>query len=295
MRIGILSRNSKLYSIRRLKAAATAEGHEIVFVSILRCALLVDTNLQRVFTGDKDVPKIDVLLPRIGTTVTSYGVTLVRQFEHMGVPVVNSGDSIEYSRDKFRCMQVLSDHGIRVPRTILTRTPESALRAIELAGGAPVVLKMLSGTQGVGVIVAESVDSAESMIETLWHLGQDIQIQKFISESRGRDIRAFVIGDEVVAAMRREAADGSFRANIHRGAEGVAISLTEEEEDLALRTTEVLGLNVAGVDIIESKDGPMVLEANSSPGFEGLERATRRDIAGEIVRFVADFGRRKGR
>lgn len=268
--------------------AAKAQGHRAVVLDTMRCHVLVESGAPQVFYGTERVPPPDVLLPRIGNSVTSYGLAVVSQFEAMGVPVVNGARAIAVSRDKLRCLQILAREGIPVPTTLLAHQRASVPRLIEQVGGLPAIVKLIQGTQGVGVMLATTMEEAQALLNTFWDLGHDILLQKFVRESEGRDVRALVVGDRVVAAMRRQAQAGEFRSNIHRGAEGTALQIPAEFAEVAVRAARVLGLEVAGVDLLESKDGPLVVEVNSSPGFEGLEGATRTDIASAIVRQVAE-------
>jgi len=292
MDIGILSRNKDLYSTRKLINTARDLGHTVHFMNTLKCSLVVDGGDFRVLYGEKDKSDLDVVLTRIGTTVTEYGLAVAHHFERMQLLVINDHDSILNSRDKFRSLQILQAHGVPVPKTVLARSPDAVFQAIRLVGGTPVILKMNQGTQGAGVMFADTLETVESVLEALWEFGANIQIQKFIAESRGRDIRAFVVGGEVYAAMRRVAAGNSFKANIHQGGQGIPIELDAVQEKLALKTAKVLGLKIAGIDILESKAGPIVIEANSTPGFEGLERATHKDVARAIIEYLVEEAKR---
>ncbi len=225
----------------------------------------------------------DVLLPRIGASITEYGLAVVSHFEILGVPVVNPAPAIAATRDKLRCLQLLARHGIEIPRTVMARAPAQIERALAEVGGPPVVVKLVQGTQGVGVMLAETQSALEAILDTLWGLGQNILIQEFVPESQGRDIRALVVGDRVVAAMRRIARVGEFRSNLHRGGEGRLVQLSPAYERVALDAARVTGLSLAGVDMLEAHDGPRVIEINSSPGFEGLETATGVDVAGQVM------------
>lgn len=291
MKIGILSRDRQLYTTKRLLWTTKEMGHDPIFMDTLKLSLMVRDTKFEVFYDQENLGQIDVMLGRIGASITDYGLAVIRHFELGGVPVVNSSSSIADSRDKFRSLQVLTKHGVRVPSTMLTRSPVMTIRAADMLGGMPVVLKMLQGTQGIGVMLAENPAAAESILETFWGLGHDIQIQSFIKESKGRDIRALVIDGQVVAAMKRESTTGEFRSNIHRGGEGKLHIMSPEFEETAIKTAEVLGLKVSGIDMLESTDGPVVIEANSSPGFEGLERATHKDVARMIMEFLVRFAR----
>lgn len=291
MKVGILSRDKQLYTTKRLLWTTKELGHDPIFMDTLKLSLMVRDTKFEVYYDQENLGQIDVLLGRIGASITDYGLAVIRHFELGGVPVVNSSSSIADSRDKFRSLQVLTKHGVKVPSTMLTRSPVMTMRAADMLGGMPVVLKMLQGTQGIGVMLADNPAAAESILETFWGLGHDIQIQSFIKESKGRDIRALVIDGQVVAAMKRESSTGEFRSNIHRGGEGRLHILTPEFEEIAIKTAEVLGLKVSGIDMLESNDGPVVIEANSSPGFEGLERATHKDVARMILEFLVRYAR----
>ena len=291
MKIGILSRDRQLYTTKRLLWTVKEIGHDPIFMDTLKISLMVRDTKFEVYYEEENLGQIDVVLGRIGASITDYGLAVIRHFELGGTPVVNSSQSIADSRDKFRSLQVLTKHGIKVPATMLTRSPTMTMRSVDLLGGMPIVLKMLQGTQGIGVMLAENPAAAESILETFWGLGHDIQIQSFIKEANGRDIRALVIDGQVVAAMKRESTTGEFRSNIHRGGEGKLHIMTPEFQETAIKTAEVLGLKVAGIDMLESNEGPVVIEANSSPGFEGLERATHKDVARMILEFLIRFAR----
>jgi ribosomal protein S6--L-glutamate ligase len=296
LNIGILSRDRNLYTVKRLREAANEAGHRPVFLNILKCALFAQSDKLAIYYNGKKLARLDVVLPRIGTNVTKYGVAVVRHFEEMGTPMVNSSKSILLSRDKFASMQMFARRGIPVPKSVLLRSTNGLEKIITLVDGTPCILKTNMGTQGIGVMLAESPEAAQSILEAVWALSdRDLQIQSFIGESRGKDIRALVVGDEVVAAMERVSMHG-FRSNIHRGALGRLVHLTDEQYEVAIRAARALDLKVAGIDMIITKDGPVVLEANSSPGFEGLEAATEKDVAATIIRFVIEYAeRRKGR
>lgn len=291
MRIVLLSKNAKLYSTRRLVEAAQEAGHEILVIDPLDCSLALGGEGPDILFRGEPLRDVDVVLPRIGTNITEYGVAVVAQFGMMGIPVVNDASAIMRSRDKLRCLQLLARKGIDIPKTVVARNPRNIAKAIELVDGTPVILKLLQGTQGVGVMIAESRQAVESVLDTLWGLGQNILIQQFVAESKGRDIRALVLGDRVVAAMERRARTGEFRSNIHRGGEGEIVKLDARYTRAAVEATRVVGLQIAGVDMLVSKDGPKVMEINSSPGFEGLEKATHRDVARLVIDFTAEFAR----
>ncbi|MCM2276509.1 MAG: RimK family alpha-L-glutamate ligase [Oligoflexia bacterium] len=292
MRLAILSRNKNLHSIRRLLAEARKFRNPAIrcdVINPLECQLVLNglTRGSGIIVGAQPLPDYDCVLPRIGASITDYGLAVVRQFETLGVCVVNGTRAIAESRDKMRCLQILSEAGIRVPASVLTRSQRGFRTAIESVGGLPVVMKVLQGTQGRGVMLLNAPISLATVHETLQSLEQDVIIQQFIAEGAGRDYRAFVIGNQVVAAMLRTAPEGEFRSNIHRGGEGTLVKLPKAFERTAIRATRALGLEIAGVDLMESRGGPKVLEVNSSPGFEGIERATGLNIAAMIIRHIA--------
>lgn len=289
MNIAILSRKASLYSTKRLLEAAKARGHQARVIDYLRCYMNITSHRPSVIFQGERVADVDALIPRIGAPHTFYGTAVVRQFEMMGVFPTNESQAIARARDKLRASQLLARHGIDTPRTVFLRNPKHLALAVELVGGFPVITKLTQGTQGIGVMMSESLKSLEAMLETFWAMGQDIIIQEFIRESKGKDIRAFVIGTRVVGAMRREAKLGDFRSNIHRGGVGRAATLSPEYEKAALMATRVMGLQVAGVDILEGKHGPKVIEVNASPGFEGLEKATNKNIARQIVDYAGQY------
>ncbi len=289
LRILILSRNRKLYSTRRLVEAARARGHAADVLDTLRCNLVLARDAPRVFYRGAEVPPADVVVPRIGASITGYGLSVVNQFDMMGVPVLNAAIPIARSRDKLRALQLLSRFGIDIPRTVMCRYRDEVPLAVEQVGGLPCIMKLIQGSQGVGVLIASTMSEVEGMLDTLWTLGQEILIQELIAESRGKDVRALVVGDRVVAAMRRTARQGEFRSNIHRGGEGQVLVLPREYAEAAVKAVRVVGLEVAGVDMLESRSGPKIMEVNSSPGFEGLERATGKDIAGLFVEHAVEF------
>ena len=286
MRLAFLSRSRSLYTTRRLLQAARGEGHQASVLDPLDLFMELGAGSPALFHGGsaRRLAPIDVAFPRIGAAVTEYGLAVIQQLEIMRIPVVNRTRAIALARDKMRCLQVLSHAGLPVPRTAMIRHPRQVAQALAQVGGPPVVLKLIQGSQGIGVILLESVDAVESVLDTLWSLGQVILIQEFVSESRGRDLRALVLGGRVVVAMRRQARAGEFRANIHRGGTGTIVDLPEETREVASRAARIVGLEVAGVDLLEGAHGPQVMEVNSSPGFQGLEAATGLDVAGEIVR-----------
>lgn len=286
LKIAILSRGPRLYSTRRLREAALARGHTVKVLDTLRFGLFIESGTPDLTFRGKPVSHYDAVIPRIGNSITFFGTAVVRQFEQMGVYCLNTADAVMASRDKLASMQALSRHDVGIAETAFVRGQSDVLHAIQAMGGAPVVIKLLSGTQGIGVILAESNKVAEAIIETLSSIRQNVLVQKFVSESKGRDIRAFVVGDRVVAAMRRTAAGQEFRSNVHRGGSTMVVELDEAYERTAVRAAKILGLQVAGVDMLEGKDGPVIMEVNSSPGLEGIEGATGLDIAGEIIQHL---------
>ncbi len=291
----LLSRSSgNLYTIRRLKAVAADCGHDLLVINPQECYMTVGDRGTSLFMPDYEIDfsNISAVLPRLGAAITEYGIAVVNQFELLGVPVINSSQALARSRDKLKTLQILAKHRIPIPRTVMARRPDQIKAALSYVGGPPVILKLMQGTQGVGVLLADSESTIESTLDAFWSLGQDIQIQEFISESRGVDIRALVIGGNVAVAMRRKARIGEFRSNIHRGGAGEIVNLDKEYIDVALKAANVIGLEIAGVDILESSDGPKVLEVNASPGFEGLEEATDLDIAKLIMDYAVKAAKR---
>jgi ribosomal protein S6--L-glutamate ligase len=283
VRIAVLSRNPKLYSTGRLVEAARARGHEAEVIDPIACVLMIARKTHKIFHRGKEVRGFDVVIPRIGASITDYGLAVLTHFERENVPSVNPAIAISRSRDKLRALQYLSAHDVGIPRTAMAREPKAIRAAVDAVGGTPVIIKLLQGTQGVGVMLAESAEAVESTLDTLWGLGQNIILQEFITESRGRDVRAIVVGGEVVAAMRRTARKGDFRSNLHRGGAGERAELSREYAQAALDSARIMGLGVAGVDMLESAHGPRVIEVNSSPGLRGVERATGVDVAQQIV------------
>lgn len=287
MRIGILSLRRSLYSTRRLREAALARGHDAKVVDYLRCTMHVSPVEPGVYYRGRPL-ELDAIVPRVGASYTFYGAAVVRQFEILGVATTNHAGSIVLARDKLRSMQVLAREGVDLPVTGFAHSIKDTRSLIARVGGAPLVVKLVEGTQGVGVVLAGTHSAAESVIAAFRQLEADILVQEFIAEAEGGDTRAFVVGDRVVAAMRRQARAGEFRSNLHRGGSAVGVRLEPAEEELALRAARTLGLGVAGVDMIASRRGTLVLEVNASPGLEGIEGATGIDVAGEIVRYVED-------
>ncbi len=288
MKIVILSRAPSAYSTRRLREACLAAGYTVRVLDTLRFSISVEEDDPQLYYRDKRLSRYDAAIPRVGTSVTLFGTAVVRQFEQMGVFTLASSHAIRVSRDKLCSLQVLSRHHLGIPSTVFVQDRESVPSAIERLGGAPVVIKVLEGTQGGGVILAESVKMAQSIIDTLHRARQHVLIQRFVAESRGRDVRAFVVGGRVVAAMRRVARGAEFRSNVHLGGRTEPVTLEPAYERSAIHAAQILGLRVAGVDMLESNDGPLVMEVNSSPGLQGIEAATGVDVAGEIVAHLAD-------
>jgi ribosomal protein S6--L-glutamate ligase len=285
MRIGILSRRPSLYSTRRLKEAAQERGHEVRVINFLRCIMAVEQkNPGITYMGEP--LRLDAVIPRIGASVTFYGAAVVRQFEMMGVFCCAESQAITRSRDKLRSLQLLSRAGLGLPVTAFARSVEDTHDVIDLVGGAPLIIKLLEGTQGHGVVLAETRKAAESVIDAFRQLDANILVQEFIREAGGSDVRAFVVGDRVVAAMLRQGAEGEFRSNLHRGGTAAATKLSTRERRTAVRAAKALGLAVAGVDLLRSDRGPLLMEVNSSPGLEGIEAATGVDVAGEIIEYV---------
>ncbi len=286
MRIVILSRNKKLYSTNRLVEAGQARGHEMRVVDHQRCYMNIASHKPSVHYRGEVLEDVDAVIPRIGASITFYGTAVLRQFEMMGVYPLNESVAISRSRDKLRSLQLLSRKGVGLPITGFAHSPDDTQDLLSIAGGAPVVIKLLEGTQGIGVVLAETRKAAESVIEAFRGLNANFLVQEFISESGGSDIRCLVIGEKVVAAMKRQGKEGEFRSNLHRGGTSKLIRITPEERATAIRSAKIMGLNVAGVDIIRSNHGPVVLEVNSSPGLEGIERTTEKDVAGMIIEHI---------
>lgn len=287
MKLAILSRSRHCYSTRRLRDAAVSRGHHVKVLNTLQFAIEVAQGQPELFYRRKPLSQYDAVLPRIGASVTYFGTAVVRQFEQMDVFCANSSTGIVNARDKLRSLQILSRHQVGIPQTTFVRDRKDVIPAIERIGGAPVIIKLLEGTQGVGVILADTVKVAEAIIETLQSTRSNVLVQRFVSESRGRDIRAFVVGDQVVAAMRRVAQGTEFRSNVHRGGRTEPVELDERYCQVAIRAAQIMGLRIAGVDMLEGKDGPQIMEVNSSPGLEGIEACTHLDIAGVVIDYIA--------
>jgi ribosomal protein S6--L-glutamate ligase len=286
MKIVMMARNPDLYSHRRLAEAAQERGHEIDIVNTLRCYMNIASRRPEVYYNGEKLPKYDAVIPRIGASVTFYGLAVLRQFEMMGVFPLNESVGIGRSRDKLRSMQLLARDGIGLPVTTFAHDPRQTEEVLKLAGGAPLVIKLLEGTQGIGVVLADTDRSAKSVIEAFRGAGVNILVQEFIKEAGGTDIRALVVGGKVIAAMKRTGAEGEFRSNLHRGGSAQAIRISPEERQTAIRAAKTMGLNVCGVDMLRANHGAVVMEVNSSPGLEGVEKATGIDVAGKIIEFI---------
>ncbi len=291
MRIAILSRNAKLYSTRRLVEAAKSYGHEVEVLDSLKCYMDIASHDPAVHYRGEELAPFDAVIPRIGASVTFYGAAVVRQFEMMGTYCLNESVAITRSRDKLRSLQILSRAGIGLPVTAFANSTDATSKLIDIVGGAPLGVKLLESTQGKGVVLCETRSAAEAIIEAFRGLKANFLVQEYIKEAGGADLRCFVIGNRVVAAMKRQGKPGEFRSNLHRGGAASLIRLTPEERSTAVRAAQRLGLNVSGVDILRSNHGPVVLEVNSSPGLEGIEEATGRDVAGLIIEFIENNAR----
>jgi ribosomal protein S6--L-glutamate ligase len=287
MKIAILSQNPALYSTRRLKEAGEEQGHDIRVIDYLRCYMNITSKKPTIVYRGKPLENFDAIIPRIGASKTFYGTAVVRQFEVMDVFSPNQSQAISRSRDKLRSMQILAREGVGLPITGFAHDTQDIDGLIETVGGAPLVIKLLEGTQGIGVVLAETYQAAKSVIEAFRGLDANILVQEFIKEAGGADLRCFVIENQVIAAMKRQGAKGEFRSNLHRGGNAQKIDLSSEETDTAIRAAKAMGLKIAGVDLLRSNHGPVVMEVNSSPGLEGIEKATKVDVAGKIIEFVA--------
>ncbi|WP_350335082.1 30S ribosomal protein S6--L-glutamate ligase [Coralliovum pocilloporae] len=286
MKIAMLARNPNLYTHKRLKEAAEERGHELDIINTLRCYMNIASRRPEIYYNGEKLPLYDAVIPRIGASVTYYGLAVVRQFEMMGVFPLNESVAIGRSRDKLRSMQLLARDGLGLPVTTFAHDPKQTEEVIKLAGGAPMVIKLLEGTQGIGVVLADTDRSAKSVVEAFRGAGVNILVQEFIKEAGGTDIRVLVVGGKVVAAMQRRGAEGEFRSNLHRGGSARPIKISPEERSTAVRAAKAMGLNVCGVDLLRSNHGPVIMEVNSSPGLEGVEKATGIDIAGMVIDFL---------
>ncbi|MGK0225125.1 MAG: ribosomal protein S6--L-glutamate ligase [Limisphaerales bacterium] len=287
MKLAILSRGPKSYSTRRLKEAALQRGHTVKVLDTLKFAIDLQRGVPDLYFRQRPLSAYDAVLPRIGASITYFGTAVVRQFQEMDVFCANTAHGIANSRDKLRSLQILSRHHIGIPRTTFVVDKKDVMPAIKRVGGAPVVIKLIEGTQGIGVLLAESTQSAAAIIELLQSQKQNVLVQKFVAESKGKDIRAFVVGDRVVAAMRRTAEGQEFRSNVHRGGSAQAVDLPDEYRETAVRAAQILGLQVAGVDMLEGAGGPQIMEVNSSPGLEGIETCTELDVAGAVIDYIS--------
>ncbi|KAA0990005.1 30S ribosomal protein S6--L-glutamate ligase [Dyadobacter aurulentus] len=288
MKIAVLSTNADLYSTRRLVEAIKQKGHQPIVIDHTKCFVMIEGGKPSIVYKGKPVPEIDAAIPRIGTSVSAFGCAVVRQLELMKIFTTVKSQAILRSRDKLRSMQVLAKAGIDIPKTVFAKNPSQVNELIHMVGGPPVVIKLLEGTQGVGVVLAETIKAAKSTIEAFYGLRANFLIQEYVAESKGADIRAFVIGNKVIAAMRRQGADGDFRSNLHRGGQGSLVELTPEEEETAVAAAKALGVKIAGVDMLQSDRGPLVMEVNSSPGLRGIEEISGIDIAALIVSYIED-------
>jgi ribosomal protein S6--L-glutamate ligase len=295
MKIAILSRNAKLYSTQRLVEAARARGHQVRVLDPLRCYMRIDSKQLVMHYKGKETADYDAVIPRIGASVTFYGTAVVRQFEMMGTFVVNKSDAILRARDKLRCMQLLAQQGIGLPATVFGDNPDDTADLLAMLGKPPHVVKLVEGTQGTGVVLAEKLSSSRSVIEAFRGLYANFLVQEFVREAKGADLRCFVVGGKVIASMKRQARAGEFRSNLHRGGSAESVVLSSAETDAAIRSAAVMGLAVAGVDLLRSRRGPLVLEVNSSPGLEGIEGATGVDVAGGIVEYIEQRVKRRRR
>ncbi len=288
MKIAVLSTNPDLYSTRRLVEAIQEKGHEALVIDHLKCFVMIEGGNPSIIYKGKPVEGIDAIIPRIGTSVTAFGCAVVRQFELMKVFTTVKSQAILRTRDKLRSMQVLAKSEIGIPKTVFAKNPSQVNELIKQVGGPPVIIKLLEGTQGVGVVLAESTKAAKSTIEAFYGLKANFLIQEYIGESKGADIRAFVVGHKVIAAMKRQGHEGDFRSNLHRGGEAMAIELSPEEEEAAIGAARALGIRIAGVDLLQSARGPLVMEVNSSPGLKGIEAISKIDIATLIVNYIEE-------
>lgn len=286
MKLAILSRGKNIYSTKRLVEAAEKRGHEVLLMDHMKCVLGIEKANPHVYYNGKEVKGLSAVIPRIGASVTFYGAAVLRQFEMMKIFTAVESQALVRSRDKLRSLQILARAGLGMPKTVFAHKSKEADQMIELVGGAPCVIKLLEGTQGVGVILAENKRSAKSVIEAFLKLNAAILVQEFIKEAKGADIRAFIVDGQVVGAMKRQAKPGEFRSNLHQGGSATVIELTPEERSTAIKAAKKLGLGIAGVDMLQSERGPLIMEVNSSPGLEGIEGATGLDIAGKIIDYV---------
>lgn len=292
MKIAILSRRSQLYSTRRLAEEAIKRGHDVKIIDTLRCYMNITSKNPSIHYKGKILDKFDAIIPRIGASITFYGAALVRQFEMMGTFVANDSIAITRAQDKLRSLQLLSRKGVGLPITGFAYSPDDIQDLISMVGGPPLVIKILEGTQGIGVVLAETQQAATSVIEAFLDLQAHIMVQEYIKEAKAADIRCFVVNGKVIAAMERQAKIGEFRSNIHRGGSLRIATPTEEERIAAVHAAKVIGLNIAGVDLLRSNRGPLIMEVNSSPGLEGIEKATKKNVAEIIIKFIEKKARK---
>lgn len=286
LHIVVLSRNRSLYSTRRLVESIETKGHRATVLDHLKCDIVIEQDKPSIYYHGKLIENVDAVIPRIGASVTFYGASVVRQFEMMGVPTAVESQALVRSRDKLRSLQVMARSDIGMPKTVFTNYSKEVKKIIDSVGGAPLIVKLLEGTQGYGVVLAPTKKAAESIIEAFHSMKARVIVQEFIQEAKGADIRAFVIGNKVVGAMKRQGKEGEFRSNLHQGGTGELIKLSKRERQVALTAAKVMGLSIAGVDLLQSERGPLVLEVNSSPGLEGIEKTTNQDIASAIIAYV---------
>jgi ribosomal protein S6--L-glutamate ligase len=286
MKIAVLSRNKKLYSTRRLVEAAEQRGHEVMVIDVLRCYMNITSHRPTIHYRGDVLDGFDAVIPRIGASVTFYGIAVLRQFEMMNVFPLNESVAVTRSRDKLRSAQLLARKGIGMPVTGFAHNPDDIQDLLKEVGGAPLVIKLLEGTQGIGVVLAETQKAAESVVQAFMGLKANIMVQEFIKEAGGSDLRCFVVGEKVVASMKRQGPEGEFRSNLHRGGNASLVRLTPEERSTAVRAARIMGLEVCGVDLLRSNHGPVVMEVNSSPGLEGIEKASEKDVAGTIIQYL---------
>lgn len=286
MQIGILSRNPTLYSTRRLVEAAQAKGHEVEIIDHLKCDIVIEQDNPKIYYKSERIDYLDAIIPRIGASVTFYGAAVVRQFEMMEVFSAVHSQALVRSRDKLRSLQLLASSGVGLPKTVFTNYSKEVKKLIESVGGAPLIVKLLEGTQGHGVVLGPTKKAAESIIEAFHAMKARVIVQEFVSESKGADIRAFVVDGKVVGAMKRQGKEGEFRSNLHQGGSGTLIKLSKQEREAALTAARAMDLQIAGVDMLQSARGPLILEVNSSPGLEGIEKTTKKDIATNIINFI---------
>lgn len=289
MKILVLSRNARLYSTRRIIEAAETRGHSVIVVDPLKCYMRLSSRKPTIHYGDHILNDVDAVIPRIGASITFYGTAVLRQFEMARIYTLNTSLAISRARDKLRSLQIMASEGIELPITGFAHSTKQTDHLIDMVGGAPLIVKLLEGTQGAGVVLAQTREAAASVIESFRTMDAYFLVQEFVSEAKGCDLRCFVVGDEVVASMERKAKAGEFRANLHRGGTARSIEISEEEREMALKATRTMGLTISGVDILRTPEGPKILEVNSSPGLEGIERASGKDIAGKMIEYIEDF------